>query len=98
MLGRRITPPLAHILWTLVQLFGHARAYDSAWRDKKVTYTEAVIVDVFRPGAAKNQPGLLQQRMPLGQLMRIPGREPVPNRLFADLVFRHRRNDLVVHQ
>jgi hypothetical protein len=36
--------------------------------------------------------------MPIGQLMRVPSREPMPNRLFAELVFRHRRNDLVVHE
>ncbi len=47
---------------------------------------------------SKDQPALVQQGVPLGQLMRIPGREPMPDRLLADLVFRHRRNDLVVHQ
>jgi hypothetical protein len=36
--------------------------------------------------------------MPLGQLVRIPSRKPVPNRLLADLIFRHRRDELVVHQ
>jgi hypothetical protein len=36
--------------------------------------------------------------MPLGQLVRIPGRQPMPNRLLADLIFRHRRDELVVHQ
>src|ERR1039458_1180368 len=41
---------------------------------------------------------LFQQRMSVRQLMRIPGREPMPNRLLADLVFRHRRDDLVVHE
>ncbi len=49
-------------------------------------------------GRSEKLAGLFQQRMPLGQLMLIPGREPMPNRLFADLVLRHRRDDLVVHQ
>ena len=40
---------------------------------------------------------LSQQRMPLRQLVRIPGCKPMPNSLLADLVFRHRRNHLVVH-
>jgi hypothetical protein len=36
--------------------------------------------------------------MSLGQLMRMPGRQPVPDRLLADLIFRHRRDELVVHE
>src|SRR5260221_13427711 len=40
----------------------------------------------------------LRKRMPLGQLMHIPRRQPMPNRLLADLFFRHRRDDLVVDQ
>src|SRR5258708_37532390 len=36
--------------------------------------------------------------MPCGHLMRIPWRQRMPNRLLADLVFRHRRDDLVVDQ
>jgi hypothetical protein len=30
--------------------------------------------------------------------MRIPGRKSMPNRLLADLIFWHWRDDLVVHQ
>src|ERR1700686_316468 len=41
---------------------------------------------------------LCQQRMVVWQLMRVPGREPMPNALLADLVLRHRRNEFVVHQ
>jgi hypothetical protein len=41
---------------------------------------------------------LFQQRMSVRQLVRIPGREPMSNRLLSDLVFGHRRNDLVVHE
>jgi hypothetical protein len=36
--------------------------------------------------------------MPLGQLMRIPSREPMSNRLVGDLVFRHWRYDLIVYE
>jgi hypothetical protein len=41
---------------------------------------------------------LFQQRVSLGQLVRIPGREPMPDGLLADLLFRHWRDDFVVHQ
>jgi hypothetical protein len=41
---------------------------------------------------------LFQQRMPVRQLVRIPGREPMANGLLADLVFRHWRNDFVVYE
>ncbi len=41
---------------------------------------------------------LFLERMSLGQLMRMPGREPVSNGLLAHLIFRHRRNDLVVYE
>src|ERR1700679_82693 len=41
---------------------------------------------------------LIQQWVPFGQLMRMPGWEPVPNCLLPHLIFRHRRNDLVVHE
>jgi hypothetical protein len=40
---------------------------------------------------------LIQQGMTLRQLMRIPSREPMSDRLVADLLFRHWRNDLVVY-
>src|SRR5580693_711690 len=43
-------------------------------------------------------PCLLQQWMAGRQLMCVPGCEPMPDRLAAHLVFRHGRNDLVVHQ
>src|SRR5262245_11004683 len=36
--------------------------------------------------------------MPLGELMRIPGRKSMANRLLADLILRHGRDDLVMHQ
>jgi len=39
-----------------------------------------------------------QQGMTLWQLMRIPSREAMTDRLLAYLVFRHRRNDLVVNE
>jgi hypothetical protein len=32
------------------------------------------------------------------QLVGIPCREPMPNRLFADVLFGHGRDELVVHQ
>src|SRR5271165_5838162 len=41
---------------------------------------------------------LFQQRMPLGQLVRVPRREAVADGLLGNLLFRHRRNDLVVHE
>ena len=47
---------------------------------------------------AASPPILFRQRMSLRQLVRIPCREPVPNRLFADLILRHRCNHLVVNQ
>src|SRR5690242_8586108 len=41
---------------------------------------------------------LFQQRMSIWQLTRVPSRQPMPNRLRADLRFRHWRNDLVVDE
>ena len=49
-----------------------------------------------RPGGAG--PALTEQWVPLRQLVRVPGRQPVPDGLLADLVLRHRREDLVVDQ
>ena len=47
-------------------------------------------------GAPRNE--LFRQRMSLGQLVRVPGREPMPNRLVGDLILRHGCDDLVVHE
>jgi tetratricopeptide (TPR) repeat protein len=41
---------------------------------------------------------LFQQRMTVRQLVCIPGRETMPDRFFANLVFRHWRNDFVMHE
>src|SRR4051812_25516261 len=60
--------------------------------------TRHCCVKAWRPKGPRTDRGLAQQRVVLGQLMRVPGGEPVADGLLGDLVFGHRLDLLVVHQ
>ena len=59
---------------------------------------QTLIGIAMTPGAKRLGCRLLGQWVALGQLVRIPSREPMPNRLFTHLILRHRRNHFVVNQ